>query len=630
MRLSPQEQPPQETPSAGSRPRRGLLAVLRRRQRMVRRHFAAFREVVARLAPYLRERRGSLALALAATLGYMAMRLLEPWPLKLIFDHVLLGAPLPPALSFLDDWAGSSGALLGVLVASIVGIALASGFLYYWQNVLSAQIGQHVVAALRIDVYRHLHRLDFSFHDRRRTGDLLVRLVADIRLLRDALVKIPLDLSENSLLLFGMAVIMLFIDWQLALISFMALPLLVVLVGRHRKPMRAAIRKQRRQEGDLATVASESLGAIRVVQGFGLEERELERFGGVSRRSVRQGVKAARIEAKLRWSSDLAVGIITALVIGVAARRILAAELSPGDLIIFVAYLRTFSRPLRRASRTTEQVTRTATAGERILEILDTAPGVCDAADAIEAPALRGEIRFESAGLRHGRNPWVLRNIDLTVHAGERVGIAGPTGAGKSSLISLLPRFYDATEGRVTIDGHDVRSLMLDSLRRQISFVFQEPVLFATTIGENIASGRPGATRDDVIEAARLAGIHDVIASMPDAYDTMLGERGGTLSGGQRQCVAIARAILRDAPIVILDEPTTGLDARSASMVVDALQSLMRGRTVLMISHELNRLRDADRILVLEHGQLVQQGGYAELSARYGLFRDLVAYGEVD
>jgi ATP-binding cassette, subfamily B, bacterial len=630
MRLSPQEQPPQETPSAGSRPRRGLLAVLHRRQRMVRRHFAAFREVVARLAPYLRERRGSLALALAATLGYMAMRLLEPWPLKLIFDHVLLGAPLPPALSFLDDWAGSSGALLGVLVASIVGIALASGFLYYWQNVLSAQIGQHVVAALRIDVYRHLHRLDFSFHDRRRTGDLLVRLVADIRLLRDALVKIPLDLSENSLLLFGMAVIMLFIDWQLALISFMALPLLVVLVGRHRKPMRAAIRKQRRQEGDLATVASESLGAIRVVQGFGLEERELERFGGVSRRSVRQGVKAARIEAKLRWSSDLAVGIITALVIGVAARRILAAELSPGDLIIFVAYLRTFSRPLRRASRTTEQVTRTATAGERILEILDTAPGVCDAADAIEAPALRGEIRFESAGLRHGRNPWVLRNIDLTVHAGERVGIAGPTGAGKSSLISLLPRFYDATEGRVTIDGHDVRSLMLDSLRRQISFVFQEPVLFATTIGENIASGRPGATRDDVIEAARLAGIHDVIASMPDAYDTMLGERGGTLSGGQRQCVAIARAILRDAPIVILDEPTTGLDARSASMVVDALQSLMRGRTVLMISHELNRLRDADRILVLEHGQLVQQGGYAELSARYGLFRDLVAYGEVD
>jgi ATP-binding cassette, subfamily B, bacterial len=630
MRLSPQEQPPQETPPAGSRRRRGLVAVLRRRQRMVGRHFAAFREVVARLAPYLRERRGSLALALAATLGYMAMRLLEPWPLKLIFDHVLLGAPLPPALSFLDDWAGSSGALLGVLIASIVGIALVSGFLYYWQNVLSAQIGQHVVAALRIDVYRHLHRLDFSFHDRRRTGDLLVRLVADIRLLRDALVKIPLDLSENSLLLFGMAVIMLFIDWQLALISFMALPLLVVLVGRHRKPMRAAIRKQRRQEGDLATVASESLGAIRVVQGFGLEQQELERFGGVSRRSVRQGVKAARIEARLRWSSDLAVGIITAVVIGVAARRILAAELSPGDLIIFVAYLRTFSRPLRRASRTTEQVTRTATAGERILEILDTPPGVCDAADAMEAPPLRGEIRFESVGLRHGRNPWVLRNIDLTVHAGERVGIAGPTGAGKSSLISLLPRFYDATEGCVTIDGHDVRSLTLESLRRQISFVFQEPVLFASTIGENIANGRPGSTRHDVIEAARLAGIHDVIASMPDAYDTMLGERGGTLSGGQRQCVAIARAILRDAPIVILDEPTTGLDSRSASMVVDALQSLMRGRTVLMISHELNRLRDADRIIVLERGQLVQQGGYAELSARHGLFRDLVAYGEVD
>lgn len=617
-------------PDAERQSRRGPLAVLRRRRRLAGRQLGAFRGVVARLAPYLRRRMGSLGLALTATLGYMVMRLLEPWPLKLIFDHVLLGAPLPPALSFLDGRIGSTNALLGVLISAIVAIALISGFLYYWQNVLSAQLGQHVVAGLRVDLYRHLQRLDFSFHDRRRTGDLLVRLVADIRLLRDALVKIPLELSENSLLMLGMAVIMLLMDWQLALLSFMALPLLFVLVGRYRTPMKAAIRKQRRQEGDLATVASESLGAIRVVQGFGLEEHELQRFGGVNRRSVRQGVKAARIEARLRWSSDLAVGIITAIVIGVAARRILAGELSPGDLIIFVAYLRTFSRPLRRVSRTTEQVTRTTTAGERILEILDTEPGVCDAADAIDAPPLFGEIRFEGAGLRHGRNPWVLRDIDLTVQAGERVGIVGPTGAGKSSLISLLPRFYDVTEGRVTIDGHDVRSLTLESLRRQISFVFQEPVLFATTIGDNIAGGLAGATRADVIDAARRAGIHDVIAGLPDAYDTVLGERGGTLSGGQRQCVAIARAILRDASIVILDEPTTGLDPKSAAMVVAALQQLMRNRTVLMISHELDRLRNADRIIVLEHGRLVQQGGYADLSARKGLFRELVAYGEVD
>lgn len=603
---------------------------LRRRRRRIARHVTALAQVVARLSPYLRERRGPLALALLATVGYMLVRLLEPWPLKLIFDHVLLGEPLPPVLSFLQQWTDESGTLLIVLVGSIMAIAVISGFLYYWQNVLSAHIGQHVVAGLRADMYRHLHSLDFTFHDRRRTGDLLVRLVSDIRLLRDALVKIPLELSENSLLMIGMGVIMLIIDWRLALMSFAALPLLIVLVGRHRKPMKAAIRKQRRQEGDLASVASESLGAVRVVQGFGLEQQELQRFGGANRRSLKQGVKAARIEARLRWSSDVAVGLITALVVGVAARRIMAGALSPGDLIVFVSYLRTFARPLRRASRTTEQVTRTTTAGERILEILDTVPGVRDLPDAVPAPTLRGVIRFEGTGLRHGRGSWVLRDLDLTVAAGERVGIVGPTGAGKSSLISLLPRFYDATEGRVCIDGHDVRSFTIASLRAQIAFVFQEPVLFATTIADNIAAGRKGATRDGIIDAARRAGIHNVIAGLADGYDTVLGERGGTLSGGQRQCVAIARAILRDAPIVVLDEPTTGLDARAAAMVVDALQRLMQDRTVLMISHELHRLRDADRIVVIENGRLVQEGAYADLSSSRGLFRDLVAYGNVD
>jgi len=602
---------------------------LRRRRQRATQKIGALRRVVARLTPYLRGRKGSLVLALASTVGYMLLRLLEPWPLKLLFDNVLLGVPLPASLSFLERLTDSRGTLLGVIVGSIVAIALLSGFLYYWQNVLSAHIGQKVVSGLRLDLFRQLQRLDFSFHDRRQTGDLLVRLIADIRLLRDALVKIPLDLSENSLLMVGMAIVMLLMDWQLALLSFAAVPLLFVFVRRYRKPMRAAIRKQRRQEGDLATIASESLGAMRVVQAFGLENQELQRFGGLDRKSLTQGVKAARIEAKLRWASDLAVGVITAAVVGVAAQRILSGALTPGDLIVFVSYLRTFSRPLRRVSRTTEQVTRTTTAGERILEILDLVPGVRDLPDAVEAPAFRGQVSFDKTGLRHGRGPWVLRAVSLTIKPGERVGIVGPTGAGKTSLVSLVPRFYDATEGRVCIDGHDVRSFTLSSLRRQVSFVFQEPVLFATTVAENIASGRPGAEREEIEQAAMSAGIHSVIAALPEGYDTILGERGGTLSGGQRQCVAIARAILRDAPIVVLDEPTTGLDQRAAGLVTEALQQLMEGRTVLMISHDLHRLRDADRIVVLENGRLVQEGGYAEMSLTDGLFRELVEYGEV-
>jgi ATP-binding cassette, subfamily B, bacterial len=614
---------------AESKRRRGPVAGIARKWRTMMRQLRALRAVTRRLTPYISDRKGAVLLALSASIAHMLLRLLEPWPLKLIFDHVLLGVPLPASLGWLEQWTGDRGTLLLVLVGSISLIALLSGLLYYWQNVVSSHLGQQVVAGLRLDLFGHFTRLDFTFHDRRRTGDLLVRLVADIRLLRDALVKIPLDLAGNALLMCGMAVVMLIMDWQLALLTFAVLPLLFLLVRRYRRPMKAAIRKQRRQEGDLATVASESLGAVRVVQGFGVEEQELKRFGGLNRRSLKEGVKAARIEAKLRWASDLAVGIITSVVVLVAARRIMAGALSPGDLIIFATYLRAFARPLRRVSRTTEQVTRTTTAGERVLEILDLVPGVRDLPAAVQAPPLQGEIRFERVGLRHGRHAWSLRYIDLTISPGERLGIVGPTGAGKTSLVNLVPRFYDATEGRVLVDSHDVRSLTLASLRSQVSFVFQEPVLFATTVAENIAIGRPGADREEIEEAARRAGIHDVIQGLADGYDTVLGERGGTLSGGQRQCVAIARSILRDAPIVIMDEPTTGLDLRAASQVVEALQQLIEGRTVLMISHELHRLWDADRIVVLEQGRLVQEGSYAELGERHGLFRDLVAYGQV-
>ena len=595
----------------------------------LREQIRALRRVAQRLTPHVRHRKGSLAVALAATLGYMLLRLLEPWPLKLILDHVLLGLPLPSALAFVERWADSRDALLILLVGSIVAIAVCSGLLYYWQNVLAAHIGQQVVGGLRLEVFRHLQQLDFAFHDRRQTGDLLVRLVADIRLLRDAVVKIPLDFSENVLVMIGMAVVMLVIDWQLALLSFASLPLLALLIRRYRQPMRAAIRRQRHQEGSVATVVAESLGAVRLVQALGVEDQEAQRVGVVNTRSVREGVKAARIEAKLRWGSELAVGVVTAIVIGVAVRRILAGALSLGDLIVFVSYLRTFARPLRRVSRTTEQMTRTTTAGARIIELLDLVPTVRDAPDALELPRFRTEIRFESVGLRHGRYPWVLRDIDLRVRAGERLGIVGPTGAGKTSLVYLVPRFYDTTEGCVCIDGQDVRTLTRASLRRQVSFVFQEPMLFATTVAENIAGGRADVSREEVQDAARRAGIQEVIMGLAEGYDTVLGERGGTLSGGERQCVAIARAMLRDAPIVVLDEPTTGLDQRSAAVVLAALQRLMEGRTVLMISHDLHRLRDADRIIVLEKGRLVQEGRYTDLASQHGLFKDLITYGGV-
>jgi ATP-binding cassette subfamily B protein len=591
--------------------------------------FRAWFELVHRLWPYARRRRGQLGTAMAWGLVYMLVRLAEPWPLKLIFDNVLLGRPLPEALGFLEGIAsGSTAGLLLVLIAGIVGIALLSGAAYYMQGVTSAKAGQRIVSDLRRDLYRHLHGLSFRFHDRRRTGDLLVRLTSDIRMLRMALVKLPIELSESTLLILGMSVIMLIMDWQLALLAFALLPVLGLLVRRYRAPMKAAVREQRKQEGHIASVATDSLAAIRVVQGFGIEEREVDRFAGANKKELKQGVKAARLEAKLRWSSDLAVGVVTAVVVGFAATRILSGSLSPGDLIVFVTYLRAYARPLRRVSRTVERFARTAAAGERIFGLLDREPEVKNARDAVDAPPFEGRIELERAVMSYAGNR-VLHGVDLTIEPGERVALVGPTGAGKSSLASLVPRFYDLSRGSLKIDGRDTREYTLASLRRQIAVLFQEPVLFATTIAENIEVGRPGATREEIEDAARRAGIHEVIDALPEGYDTELGERGGTLSGGQRQCVAIARAILRDAPIVILDEPTTGLDQRSTAFVTEAINELVADRTVLVISHDLSRLQGVDRIVVLEEGRVVQQGSYEELVASEGLFRELERAGRI-
>lgn len=591
--------------------------------------FRAWFDLVLRLWPFAKRRRSQLLQALAWGLIYMVVRLLEPWPLKILFDNVLLDQPMPEALGWLGRLGGGTqGGLLVVLVGAIVLIALVSGAAYFQQSVTSAKAGQRIVADLRRALYSHLHQLSFSFHDRRRTGDLLVRLTSDIRMLRMALVKLPVELSESTLLILGMSVVMLVMDWQLALMAFVLLPALGLLVRRYRTPMKAAVRAQRQQEGHIASVATDSLAAVRVVQGFGLEEREVDRFAGANKKELKHGVKAAKLEAKLRWSSDLAVGIVTAIVVGLAARRILAGGLSPGDLIVFVSYLRAYARPLRRVSRTVERFTRTAAAGERIFGLLDREPDVKDEPGAVAAPRFQGRIEFDDVGLRYGANR-VLHGLSLVIEPGERVALVGPTGAGKSSLANLVPRFYDVSRGSVRIDGRDVREYTLSSLRSQVALLFQEPVLFATTIAENIEAGRPGASREEIEDAARRAGIHDVIAALPEGYDTELGERGGTLSGGQRQCVTIARALLRDAPIVILDEPTTGLDQRATAMVSEALDRLVLGRTVLVISHDLSRLQGVDRIVVVDGGRVVQQGNFAELVSDPGLFAELERAGRI-
>jgi len=569
--------------------------------------------VAHRFKHYLRGRVRTVLTAAAALIAFTAMRLLEPWPIKMVIDNILLGRPQSERLSSVLQTVGADQIpFLYLLVAAILVIAFAGGFFYYHLRILTARLGIQITAELRRDLFQHIQYLSLAFHDRRRTGDLLVRLTADIRLLRDACVSLPLDAMQALLIIVGMTVIMALMDWQLTLLALVLLPAIGLLIRRYHRPLKTAAREQRQREGELASIASEALGAIRAIQGLRREAHEIDRFSGSNKKTARSEVKAARYEAKMRWAADIVIALITAIVVLIATRRILANSLSPGDLIVFLAYLRAFMRPIRRVSGATRRVARATAAGERVLQILDAVPDVRDAPQATVAAAFSGQLTFEQVSFSYPKGQLVLSNIDLDVSPGERVAIVGQTGAGKSTLVSLIPRFIDPTEGQVCIDGQNIRDLTLESLRSQISFVFQDPVLFATTIAENIAYGKPDATIDEVREVARKAGIDGHISNLADGYDTIVGERGATLSGGQRQCVAIARAMIGGAPIVILDELTTGLDEVSADLVLNALNVLMQGRTVIIISHDRRVMAHADRMVTIENGRILDKKTFVD------------------
>lgn len=576
--------------------------------------------VAARFTPYVRGRRGLLGGALASTLGYAVATLLEPWPLKLILDHVLLDRPLPSFLAPALTYAGDDPVrVLYILVAAILVIAIARGILYYYQRVLTATVAHRAVADIRLDLYSHIQSLSFSFHDRRRTGDILTRLTTDMYVLRRTLIAVPLTVMGEVFLVVGMAAVMFVLDWRLTLIALTVFPFLALLIRLYQSRMKRAIRKEREHEGRLATMASEVLGAIKVVQGYTGEPEEIKRFSRQNKRSLNSGVKAARLEAKFRWGAEFVVAVGTATVVVVAANRVLAEALSPGDLLVFVLYLRTFFRPLRRISQRSQRAVRATASGDRVLDVLKTHPTVHDLPGAVVAPRFRGEIVFEGVSFKYRRRRPALFDITLRIEQGEHVTIVGPSGGGKTTLASLIPRFYDPRRGRVRIDGRDVREFTLASLRGQISIVFQDTVLFDTTIAENIRYGKPTAPMEEIVEAAKLGGIHDNIAALPDGYGTVVGERGGTLSGGQRQRVAIARAVIRDPTIVILDEPTAGLDNDSADLVMEALHRLMEGRTVITISHQLRSVQDVDRVFVVDSGRIVEAAtpAFPEVSPKF-------------
>lgn len=561
-----------------------------------------------RFTPYLRGHRKLVAVGFVGLLLEVLLRLAEPWPLKYILDFLVTGedpGPLP-LVGTLSPGTLLAAAAIGAFLAT----ALRAGTAYA-STVAFAFVGNRVLTKVRADLYDHLQRLSLRFHSRTGTGELVTRLTGDVSRVQEVVVTAALPLAANVLTLVGMVVVMLLMNAQLAVLALAVFPLFAWALVRRSKQIRTVSRKQRDQEGKLAALVNESLGAMALVQTYGMQDTLTERFGGQNEKSMQESVQGKRLSAGLERITDLLVAVSTALVLYFGAQLVLEGSLSPGDLVVFTAYLKNAFKPMRDLAKYTARMSKAAASAERITALLDVEPEVKDPPGTPSAPPFEGEIRFEGVHLSHGSTK-VLSGIDLTIHPGERVALVGPSGAGKSSLAALLLRLYDPDTGSVKVDGVDIREWTTSSVRSQMAAVLQESVLFAVSVRENVEMGA-GRRGVDVEGACRRVGAHDFISALPDGYDTVVGERGGTLSGGQRQRVAIARAAVRDPRIVVLDEPTTGLDAASAGVVEAALERLSEGRTTLHVTHDPAAASKADRIVYMSDGKVVESGTHEEL-----------------
>ncbi len=556
----------------------------------------------------------------------VVFRLLEPWPLKFIYDLLFgaLGHGRTRASWLTAGW--SAAEVIAAGAAAMVAIAALAAAADYLNAVLLALAASRVLADIRLRLFGHIANLSMSFHNRSRTGDLTSRVMFDIDRIREVLVTSVVPFVSNGLALTAMLGVMFWMNWRLAAIAMVAFPVFLWVVAGLTRRIRETTRAQRQKEGAMAATATEVMGSIRVVQALSLERHFTRQFAVSNARSLRMGVETQRLSARLERTAELLAASAGALVLWAGAHAVLDKTITPGELIVFLSYLRTAFRPLRQLAKYVGQMAKAVASGDRILDVLHTEAEVTDREGAVEAPALAGHIRFDNVSFEYEPGKPVLEGVSFEARPGERVAIVGDSGSGKSTLASLLMRFHDVTGGRILLDGTEVEQYTIGSLRRQVSVVMQESVLFAASVRENIALGVGSAGTEAVEAAARTANAHEFIERMPRGYETELGERGATVSGGQRQRIAIARAAIRNSPIVVLDEPTTGLDEAGAREVEAGLERLWRGRTTILITHDLEAARGADVVLYLRRGRVVERGSFEELVARGGEFAGL--YGK--
>jgi ATP-binding cassette subfamily B protein len=580
----------------------------------------AYRTFGPHLLPYWRW----VALAYAALLASVITNLVKPWPLKLVFDYVLLDKPLPAGLAAASPWLDADKlVLLTAFCAAIVLVVFTEGVFSYMHRYFLSSAGQRIIADIRLRVFNHLHLLPHSFHGSGGSGDLVLRLTSDIDALKDLLIKNSQTLITYGLTFASIVAAMLWMDWQLTLVALAIVPLLWFTSLHLTEKIETLTRIKRRKESEIASIVQESVSSMAVIQAFAQEKQEKQRFERESDEGLRADLRRFKMDRIFGRTVQVLIAVGTALVVWWGARRVLAGEVTPGDLLVFTAYLRDLYRPVGGFSGLIVDFAKSLVGGERIAEILQTDVSVKEPADAIEAPAVRGEVSFENVTFGYRPGQPVLRDVTFDVKPGQTVALVGSSGTGKSTVVMLLLRFFDPWSGRILIDGRDIRRFTLASLRRQISVVFQESVLFRRSIRDNIAYGDPSATFERIVAVARAAQAHDFIVKLPRGYDTIIDERGASLSGGERQRIALARAILRNAPILILDEPTTGLDALTEARLNDTLLHLMQDKTTFVIAHRLSTVQKADLILVIEEGKVVEQGTHAELVTCGGVYRRL-------
>ncbi|WP_165396731.1 ABC transporter ATP-binding protein [Sphaerotilus mobilis] len=590
-------------------------------------HPSRFRSLVL---SELRQVRGPIALAAVCVLGSTLAALAAPWPLKLAFDRVLLPTRTPPSGldAMVAPWLGGEPlAAIGLLCGALMLIALLAALCGFVQQMQTQRIGFRIVHRLRSTLFEHVQQLPLSFHSRARSGELMSKITADTTTLRDVCSESVLVFTTHALTLVGMLALLLTLDLRLGALATLSFPPLLLLLLQRLRRITASARRQRSNEGRLAHRVGEMLQSVSLVQAYGREQQERDRFDDESRRATDESLRTSRAEAAAGRLIELVTAAATALILAAGGWLTLRGELSPGSLLVCMAYVSAMFKPVKQLSKLAARMAKARASIERIEEILALQPEGQDAADAVAAPVLRGDIRFEQVSVRHEERT-VLHDIDLHIPAGIRVAIVGPSGAGKSTLARLLVRLIEPHAGRVCIDGTDVRRWTRRSLREQIGMVLQDNLLSGSRVRDNIAYGREDASEAQIVAAAKLARAHDFICALPGGYDHVLGPGGATLSGGQRQRLCLARALIKDPPILLLDEPTSALDASAERQVRAAIASAHAGRTSIVIAHQLHSVLDADLIVVLQDGRIVQQGRHAELIAQAGAYRTLFGTAE--